>query len=87
MIPDSTPRALNSGSDEDHAFRLYGSRCEQVSLIEPYVSRRLQVRAQTRFELHLFSCERCLRAVEFELLVKRAIGDFAKFAQFSRSWH
>ena len=87
MIPDSTLRTLNSGSDEDHTFRLYGSRCEQVSLIEPYVSRRLQVRAQTRFELHLFSCERCLRAVEFELLVKRAIGDFAKFAQFSRSWH
>jgi hypothetical protein len=87
MIPDSTPRTLNSGSDEDRTFRLYGSRCEQVRLIEPYVSRRLQVRAQTRFELHLFSCERCLRAVEFELLVKRAIGDFAKFAQFSRSWH
>jgi hypothetical protein len=87
MIPDSTLRTLNSGSDEDHTFRLYGSRCEQVRLIEPYVSLRLQVRAQTRFELHLFSCERCLRAVEFELLVKRAIGDFAKFAQFSRSWH
>jgi hypothetical protein len=87
MISDSTPRTLNVGSDEEHTFQLYGSRCEQVRLIEPYVSRRLQVRAQTGFELHLFSCERCLRAVEFELLVKRAIGDFAKFAQFSRSWH
>ena len=87
MISDSTPRTLNVCSDEEHTFQLYGSRCEQVRLIEPYVSRRLQVRAQTRFELHLFSCERCLRAVEFELLVKRAIGDFAKFAQFSRSWH
>ncbi len=30
------------------------------------------------FELHLFSCERCLRAVEFELLVKRAVGDLRK---------
>ena len=87
MISDSTPRTLNFGGNEEHIFHLYGSRCEQVRLIEPYVSRRLQVRVQTRFELHLFSCERCLRAVEFELLVKRAIGDFAKFAQFSRSWH
>jgi hypothetical protein len=87
MISDSTPRTLHFGSDEEHTFHLYGSRCEQVRMIEPYVSRRLQVRAQTRFELHLFSCERCLRAVEFELLVKRAIGDFAKFAQISRSWH
>jgi hypothetical protein len=87
MISDSTPRTLHSRSDEEHIFHLYGSRCEQVRLIEPYVSRRLQVRTQTRFELHLFSCERCLRAVEFELLVKRAVGDFAKFAQFSRSWH
>jgi len=87
MISDSTPRTLNVGSDEEHTFHLYGSRCEQVRFIEPYVSSRLQVRAQTRFELHLFSCERCLRAVEFELLVKRAVGDFAKFAQFSRSWH
>jgi hypothetical protein len=89
MISESTPRTLHSGSDEEPIFflYLYGSRCEQVRLIEPYVSRRLQVRVQTRFELHLFSCERCLRAVEFELLVKRAVGDFAKFAQFSRSWH
>ena len=87
MISDSTPRTLNFGSDEDRAFHLYGSRCEQVRLIEPYVGRRLQVRTQTWFELHLFFCERCLRAVEFELLVKRAIGDFARFAQFSRSWH
>ena len=87
MISDCTPRTLNSGGEEEHIFHLYGSRCEEVRLIEPYVSRRLQVRVQTWFELHLFSCERCLRAVEFELLVKRAIGDFAKFAQFSRSWH
>ena len=87
MISESTPRTLSSGSDEERTFHLYGSRCEQVQLIEPYVSRSLQVLAQTRFELHLFSCERCLRAVEFELLVKRAVGDFAKFAQFSRSWH
>ena len=87
MIRVDTPSTLIRGSDEERAFHVYGSRCEEVRLIEPYVSRRLQVRAQTWFELHLFSCERCLRAVEFELLVKRAIGDFAKFAQFSRSWH
>jgi hypothetical protein len=87
MISNSTLRTLGSGSDEEHTFHLYGSRCDQVRLIEPYVSRCLQVLAQTQFELHLFSCERCLRAVEFELLVKRALGDFAKFAQFSRSWH
>jgi hypothetical protein len=88
MIREGTPhRRLRCGSYEEYAFHLYGSRCEQVRLIEPYVSRRLQGRAQTLFEIHLFSCERCLRAVEFELLVKRMVGDFAKFAQFSRSWH
>ena len=87
MIRVGTPRTLKHGSDEEHAFHLYGSRCEQVRLIEPYVSRRLQARAQTLFEVHLFSCERCLRAVEFELLVKRVVGDSAKFAQFSRCWH
>ena len=87
MIRVATTRTLKCGSDDEYAFHLYGSRCEQVRLIEPYVSRRLQVQAQTRFELHLFSCERCLRAVEFELLVKRVVGDSAKFAQFSRSWH
>lgn len=75
------------GTDDDHAFRIYGSTCEQVRLIEPYVSRRLLARAQTEFELHLFSCERCLRAVEFELFVKRAVSDITKFAEFSRSWH
>jgi hypothetical protein len=87
MIRAGVPRTLKYGSDEDTVFHRYGSSCEEVRLIEPYVTRRLRVRAQTRFELHLFSCERCLRAVEFELLVKRVIADFAKFAQFSRSWH
>jgi hypothetical protein len=87
MIRVGTPRTLKRDGDEDHAFHLYGSRCEEVRLIEPYVSRRLQVRAQTLFEWHLFSCERCLRAVEFELLVKRVVGDSAKFAQFSSSLH
>ena len=87
MIRVGTPRTLKRGSDEEYAFHLYGSRCEQVRLIEPYVSRRLEVRARTLFELHLSTCERCLRAVEFELLVRRVVGDSAKFAQFSRSWH
>jgi hypothetical protein len=73
--------------DDEHVFRVYGSTCEQVRLIEPYVSRRLPVRAQTEFELHLFYCERCLRAVEFELFVKRAVSDITKFAEFSRSRH
>ena len=83
-MSDTTP--IFELSDEQCAF-LYGSTCEQVRLIEPYVSCRLHSGVQTRFELHLFSCERCLRAVEFELLVKRAVADFAKFAHFSRSWH
>ena len=87
MIRASTPRTLNSHSDDERVFHLYGSSCEEVRLIEPYVRRRLRGQAQTRFEIHLFSCERCLRAVEFELLVKRAVADFAKFAQFSRSGH
>ena len=83
MIRSGTPGC----NDDDRMFHQYGSVCEQVFLIEPYVCRRLQERARTEFELHLFSCERCLRAVEFELFVKRAVSDFAKFAQFSRSWH
>ena len=87
MIRVGTARTLKYSGDDEYAFHLYGSRCEQVRLIESYVSRRLQVHARTRFEIHLFSCERCLRAVEFELLVERVVGDSAKFAQFSRSWH
>jgi hypothetical protein len=87
MIRVCSPRTLKSGSDEEHAFHLYGTCCEQARFIEPYVSRRLAAQAQTVFEQHLFSCERCLRAVEFELLVKRMVGDSAKFAQFSRAWH
>ena len=76
-----------AGKSDEYVLQQYGSTCEQVLLIEPYVCRRLATQAQTRFELHLFSCERCLRAVEFELFVKRAVSDFSKFAQFSRSWH
>ena len=87
MIRLDSPQTSPSSSEEEHVYTLYGSSCEQVRLIEPYVTRQLRVRSQTRFELHLFSCERCLRAVEFELVVKRAVADFAKFAQFSRSWH
>jgi hypothetical protein len=87
MIRSGTPRTLEAGSDDERVSHLYGSTCEQVLLIGPYVSRSLPKSAESRFELHLFSCERCLRAVEFELLVKRVVGDFAKFAQFSRSWH
>jgi hypothetical protein len=87
MIRIGTQRTLKSRRDYERVFHLYGSACEQVRLIEPYVSRRLRGQAQTQFEFHLFSCERCLHAVEFELLVKRAVADFAKFAQFSRSLH
>jgi hypothetical protein len=86
MIRSGTSRTLKSGMD-DHVFHLYVSACEQVRFIEPYVCRSLRPRAKTRFERHLFMCERCLHAVEFELFVKRAVADFAKFAQFSRSWH
>ena len=86
MIRSNTP-IPGFGSDDEHASRVYGSNCEQVRLIEPYVSRRLRVQAQIEFEKHLFFCERCLRAVEFELFVKRAVSDITKFAEFSRSWH
>ena len=61
--------------------------CMQDRCIEQYVTRRLHARTQREFELHLFACERCLNAVEFELLVKRAISDCTRFAEFSRSWH
>ena len=86
MTKSGTPRTPKS-RDQERMFHLYGSCCEQMHLIEPYVSRRLRERAQVRFELHIFSCERCLRAVEFELFVQHVVSDCAKFAQFSRSWH
>jgi hypothetical protein len=86
MIHDGAAISVYGGDDE-YVFLLYGSTCAEVRLIEPYVSCRLRARAQTHFELHLFSCERCLRAVEFELFVKRAVSDFTKFAQFSQQWH
>jgi len=87
MIRSGTARTLNTGSDDERSFHLYGSMCEQVRLIEAYVSRSLDVRARARLEAHLFSCDRCRSAVEFELLVERVVGDSARFAQFSRSWH
>jgi hypothetical protein len=86
MIRISAPRKLQP-DDEDCRVEVEMLSCDQVHLIEPYVTRQLRVRTQTQFELHLFACEHCLRAVEFELLVKRAVADLAKFAQFSRSWH
>jgi hypothetical protein len=73
--------------DEGCLHNLGGAACAPVQLIEPYVSRQLRVRTQTQFELHPFSCEHCLRAVEFELIVKRAIADWAGVARFSRSLH
>jgi hypothetical protein len=87
MIRTGAPRPAKSRIGAERVFHLYGSVCEQVRLIEPYIGRRLALRARAHFELHLFSCERCLRAVEFELLVKRALADCSKFAHFSRSWH
>lgn len=86
MIRVGAPQKSKPG-DDDCRLELDGMCCDQVRLIEPYVSRRLRARTQTQFELHLFSCEHCQRAVEFELLVERVATDFAKFAQFSRSWH
>jgi hypothetical protein len=86
MIRIGTRLASTSGA-EDRRLELERMCCDQEHLIEPYVSRTLHAWTQTQFELHLFSCERCLRAVEFELLVKRAAADSAKFALFSRSWH
>ena len=74
-------------ADEECAVHFYGSDCAQVRLIRPYVSHQLRLGMQTRFELHLNSCEGCSRAVEFELRVKQAVADFAKFAHFSRAWH
>ncbi len=85
MIRINAPR--KEADDEDCRVEVQPLSCDQVHLIEPYITRQLRVRTQTQFELHLFSCEHCLRAVEFELLVKRAVADLAKFAQFSRSWH
>jgi hypothetical protein len=86
MIWIGTRLASTSGH-ADRRLELERRCCDQVHRIEPYVGRTLHARTQTQFELHLFSCEHCLRAVEFELLVKRAVADFAKSAPFSRSWH
>jgi hypothetical protein len=85
MIRSCTSPRPNPG-DEDCPIAC-DVACEHGRFIAPYVARRLQARTLTEFELHLFACEHCSRAVEFELFVKRTISDFAKFAQFSRSWH
>ena len=87
MIRSNTTRTLNTGGDEEHDSDSSGTMCNQAHFVEPYVSRSLEGYERGRFELHLFSCECCRRTVEFELLVERVVGDFAKFAQFSRSWH
>lgn len=87
MIRFGTTRTLNTGSDDEREIRVNGSLCEHYRFIVPYVDRSLEWRARTRFELHLVSCERCRNIVEFELLVERVVGDSARFAQFSRSWH
>jgi hypothetical protein len=87
MTRFSTTHTLNTGSDDEREIRVTGSICEHVRFIEPYVGRSLEWRARARFELHMVACEHCRNAVEFELLVERVVGDTAKFAQFSRSWH
>ena len=87
MIRFNTTRTLNTGTDDEREIRVTGSICEHVRFIVPYVGRSLDWRARARFELHMVACEHCRNAVEFELLVERVVGDTAKFAQFSRSWH
>jgi hypothetical protein len=87
MIRFVTPRTLNTGSDDELEIRVEGALCEHFRFIVPYVGRSLEWRARARFELHMVSCERCRSTVEFELLVERVVGDSARFAQFSRSWH
>ena len=87
MIRFSTTRTLNTGSDDEREIRVDGALCEHYRFIVPYVSRSLEWLARSQFELHMISCERCRNIVEFELLVERVVGDSAKFAQFSRSWH
>ena len=61
--------------------------CTHGPFILPYVAGCLDEQTQTRFEQHLYACDCCSRAVEFELRVKRTMADFAKFAEISRSWH
>jgi hypothetical protein len=78
---------MSDPGDEDCRIAATGASCEHGYFVEPYIARRLRARARTHFELHLFACEHCLRAVELEHLIKRVVSDFANVAQISRSWH
>ncbi len=50
-------------------------RCGCVHLIDSYVWECLASDTQKAFELHLMECTTCLRSVELERLLRRAIRE------------
>ncbi len=50
-------------------------RCECAHLVDSYVWSCLAADTQKAFELHLMDCAPCLRAVELERLLRRAIRE------------
>jgi len=50
-------------------------RCDCAHLIDSYVWECLASDTQKAFELHLMECAACLRSVELERLLRRAIRE------------
>lgn len=50
-------------------------RCDCAHLVDSYVWECLAVDTQKAFELHLMECAGCLRSVELERLLRRAIRE------------
>ena len=50
-------------------------RCDCAHLVDSYVWECLASDTQKAFELHLMECSNCLRSVELERLLRRAIRE------------
>ena len=86
MIRSDSAPAVKPGEEESRKVE-HEAPCAYRDLIELYIARNLSIQELEDFELHLFKCTSCLKAIEFELTVQRMTSDFAKSAEISRSWH
>ena len=63
------------GSVEVAINALAPKRCDCAHLVDSYVWECLASDTQKAFELHLMECVTCLRSVELERLLRRAIRE------------
>jgi len=50
--------------------------CRSAHLVDTYVWECMEPQGRDSFELHLMECTSCLRSVELERLLRRAIRDY-----------